>query len=186
MFPNALIYCFEPSRTAYRRLLENLSLNDCRNVHSFNCAVAANSGFLDFYEPEGHLTNGSLDESFARIFSDSVQSAKVAALGGAEVSELIPGGKRVLLKIDVEGAEPIVLQSLSPFIARERPDIVMEVLPATVEALNRIDTLRTYSLYQLESEGPLRRDFFVAGENRDYALTQCVGDSGDFRVPCRS
>jgi FkbM family methyltransferase len=184
MFPNALIYCFEPSRTAYRRLLENLSLNDCRNVHAFNCAVAAKSGFLDFYEPEGHLTNGSLDESFARMFSDSVQSAKVATIGGAEVSQLIPPGKRVLLKIDVEGAEPIVLQSLSPFITRERPDILMEVLPATVEALNRIDALSAYRLYQLEPNGPCRRDFFVVGENRDYALTPRLGDAGDFGVAC--
>ena len=168
--PAAHIYCFEPSRTAYGRLLENLALNDCENVLPFNCAVADQTGFLDFHEPDGHLTNGSLDASFARIFSDLVKSTKVASISGKEVMQLIPKGKKVLVKIDVEGAEPIVLDSLEQLIARDRPDIVIEVLSPTVDALNRIKWLRAYRFFQLDSDGPHERDSFVVGENRDYAL----------------
>jgi FkbM family methyltransferase len=170
MWPACRISCFEPSRTAYRRLVENLALNDCRNVYPFNCAVASQTGFLEFHEPAGHLINGSLDRSFAQMFADSIDSTKVVAISGTEIAQLIPTGKRVLLKIDVEGAEPEVLGSLASFIAAERPDILIEVLPPTVDALNRIDVLRPYRFYQLDSDGPQQRDCFVAGKNRDYAL----------------
>lgn len=170
LWPAASVYCFEPSRTAFARLLQNLSMNGCENVYPFNLAVASQTGFLEFYEPEGHLTNGSLDHSFAGIFSDSIKSTKVASVSGSQIAQLMPKGTRALLKIDVEGAEPIVLASLKHLIISERPDILIEVLRPTVDALNSIDWLRGYRYYQLDSSGPQERDSFTAGNNRDYAL----------------
>jgi len=170
IFPNAKLYCFEPSRAAYRRLLDNLALNSCPHVYPFNCAVSAQTEFMDFYEPEGHLTNGSLDRSFAQVFASSIKATKVVSLNGAKISELIPVGQSVLLKIDVEGCEPVVLNSLERFIMAEKPDILIEVLSPTVDALNRIDVLRAYRFYELDPDGPRERDSFVAGASRDYAL----------------
>jgi FkbM family methyltransferase len=170
LWPRSRIFCFEPSRAAYLRLLENLSLNKCSNVFPFNCAVAGQTGFVDFYEPDGHLTNGSLDRSFAGLFSDSIASNKVFAIGGAEIAELAAPGKKVLLKIDVEGAEPIVVRSLELFIKVHAPDIVIEVLAPTIDELNRIDTLSNYRFYQLDYDGAIESPSFTAGRCRDYAL----------------
>ena len=53
------VIAFEPSREAYGRLLSNLRANGTTMVVPFNAAVGVSSGFQMFYEPEGHLTNGS-------------------------------------------------------------------------------------------------------------------------------
>ena len=176
-WPGARVYSFEPSGKAYLRLMENLTLNDCGNVRAFNCAVAAQTGLLDFYEPEGHLTNGSLDQSFARIFAGSVRSTKVPGISGTQIAQLLPKGKRVLFKIDVEGSEPTVLGSLEQIIRSERPDILIEVLEPTVDALNRIRWLSGYRYYQLEADGPHERDIFTAGKSRDYALVPSTAEA---------
>src|SRR5205809_2079150 len=130
MFPSVNVYSFEPSRVAYQRLLENLANNRCANVVPFNCAIASEAGFLDFHEPAGHLTNGSLDRSFARRFAEDVRTTKVATMGGLEIQQLCRESKRLLLKIDVEGAEPTVVRALRPLIVSSLPDVVIEVLPS--------------------------------------------------------
>ena len=55
-------------------------------------------------------------------------------------------------------------------IAAARPDILIEVLPQTVDALNEQAMFTSYHLYQLDPGGPRERRTFVAGQNRDYAL----------------
>jgi hypothetical protein len=127
---------------------------------------------LDFYEPAGHLTNGSLDRSFAAMFSEDVSRTRVPSVGGAEIDRLCSGGKRVLLKIDVEGAEPEVIQALESIIVSSLPDIVIEVLPGVASDLNEISWLKSYHLLHLTPDGPLERDVFIGAPRggRDYAL----------------
>jgi hypothetical protein len=62
------VIAFEPSREAYGRLLSNLSERRDHVVMPFNAAVGVSSGFQMFYEPEGHLTNGSFLKKFSEIF----------------------------------------------------------------------------------------------------------------------
>jgi len=170
MWPSSRIYSFEPARTAYSRLTENLTINGCANVRAFNCAVGAESGIVSFYEPAGHLTNGSLDGSFARIFNSQVAESKVLSIRSSDLERLIPQGSRVLIKIDVEGAESLVIRSMLGLLQRFQPDLIVEVLPGTDDELNRIPELRGYRLFHLQSKGPVARERFVAGEGRDYAL----------------
>jgi FkbM family methyltransferase len=166
------VYAFEPSFEAYSCLLENLNANKLRNVVPFNCAVCDRSGFVDFFEPAGHRTNGSLYRDFASMFSDKVQIRKVIAINAARVADLFVSSGHNLLKIDVEGAEPIVLGSLGAVIQSFRPDILIEVLNSTEDALNaiRIPERYGYSLYHITREGLLKRDKFHAAECRDYCL----------------
>lgn len=171
LWPTASIYAFEPSRLAYARLLQNLALNACENVFPFNSAVACRTGLGDFYEPEGHLTNGSLHPQFAAIFAERVSRVKAIFLNGCELVELIGNVRTTLLKVDVEGSEPEVIRSLEPLITSIRPDIVIEVLDATAEELNRIQFLRDgYSLFHLTNDGPVAEDAFVPGKARNYGL----------------
>jgi FkbM family methyltransferase len=170
IWPGARIYSFEPSRTAYRRLLQNLECNDCKNVCAVNSAVSSESGLVDFYEPQGHLANGSLDRNFAARFANYVAATKVVAINGCELKKLFHGGQRALIKIDVEGMEPAVLRMLQPILASERPDIVIEVLETVAGELNALEFLCTYRFLHLTPDGPAERQEFIAGEHRDYAL----------------
>jgi FkbM family methyltransferase len=143
-YPRASIYAFEPSAEAYGRLLTNMALNEGavnvgRHATAFNCAVSDSTTFVDFFEPAGHLTNGSLDASFAGQFSETVVKRKVLAIDAQSLAPLFSG--RTLVKIDVEGAEPRILKAMAGLLRERRPDLLIEVLESTEAALNQLDFL---------------------------------------------
>jgi FkbM family methyltransferase len=174
------VYCFEPSALAFTRLLENLAANDAQNVFAVPAAVADSAGLARFYEPVGHLTNGSMVESFAAIFSDQVRSTLVPTVTGDTVHSLIAVNARVLIKIDVEGAEMIVLNSLRGLIDAKRPDVVLEVLPMFVDALNEFAWPTGYRKYAITRSGLVARDRFLAdGDERDYLVTASNSRAAD-------
>jgi FkbM family methyltransferase len=169
---HARIYAFEPSQEAYRRLILNLHLNRCDNVQAFNCAVADTSGILDFFEPHGHLTNGSLSRAFAEQFSNRVSHSKVVAIDAMSLEQLFETEAHVLIKLDIEGEEPRVLKGMQALIQRYHPDLLIEVLESSAPQLNKMDFLvdGTYQLLHLTSAGPISASRFYAGQCRDYAL----------------
>jgi len=170
-FPQAAVYSFEPSRKVFSRLLANVAANDCPNLSVFNCAISSESGFLNFFEPAGHLTNGSLHASFASIFSPQVATTSVPVLAGCLIEPLF-AQPPFLVKLDVEGAEPEVLQSLQGLIGRHRPDLLIEALPTTEAALNDLAFLRdgSYHLFNIQPRGLVEQERFIAGQYRDYAV----------------
>jgi FkbM family methyltransferase len=167
------VYAFEPSRKAYARLLDNLALNGLSVVKTFNCAVSDQSGFVDFFEPEGHITNGSFDRNFAALFSPQIHRTSVLAITGEVLEQLVSPDQRLLIKIDVEGAEPKVLRSIARLVRRCAPDLLVEVLSPVVVDLNRIEWLLdgSYQLFHLTAEGPVKRTLFTPTDSRDYFLT---------------
>jgi FkbM family methyltransferase len=171
--PAGRVYAFEPSRQAYERLLQNLAANSSDNVLAFNCAVADETTFLPFFEPEGHLTNGSLVSGFASQFSRIVSSVPVLVLDGGLIERLLEKGLKVLLKIDVEGSEARVLRSLERFIRSGSPDIVIEVLADFEAELDELGFLREvgYVFFNLTPHGALLQPTIKATRYRDYFLT---------------
>lgn len=167
------IYSFEPAREAYRRLLNNIKVNNMSTQNIFNAAVSDQSGIRDFFEPEGHLTNGTFDEEFAKIFSVRVAKTHVLSIAAEDIVQLIKKNGTTLLKLDVEGAEVNILKALERFIEERRPDIMLEVLPKYENELNQISFLsRLYTLSLIARDGELiTKDKFQADSRfRDYFL----------------
>jgi FkbM family methyltransferase len=170
-FPDAMVYAFEPSRAVFFRLLTNVDLNPCPNLSVFNCAIFSQSGFLDFHEPDGHLPNGSLDASFASLFSRQIVSTPVPVLAASAMEPFFDRSP-ILVKIDAEGAEPEVLRSLAKLIERHRPDLLIEVLPVTEQALNEFGFVRdgSYRLFSVRPEGLVAEQRFTSTMWRNYVL----------------
>lgn len=166
------VYAFEPSRKAYARLLQNLSANNLSNVSSFNVAVGAETGFANFHEPEGHLTNGSLVSNFASQFSSKVKVARVLVLDAASLIDLIEGQLRVLVKIDVEGFEAPLLKAIAPFLQKVKPDVLLEVLPefeAAIEEAVR-EAAPDYQRFAITPQGLQPQETLRAIGGRDCFL----------------
>jgi len=163
------VFAFEPSREAYRRLWGNLQLNGLTNVHTFNCAVASESGLLTFFEPEGHLTNGSLYSHFAGIFSPSLKSYPVFAVAAEDLGSLIEDASRVLIKIDAEGAEAVILKGLSEVIQRFRPTLIIEVV-GTFDAEIRRVIPNGYELHNITDSGLKSVQTLTSNAFRDWVL----------------
>jgi len=153
-FSSASVYAFEPSRKAFSRLLTNVAANDPSNLCVFNCAIFSEAGFLSFHEPAGHLTNGPLNPSFAATFSQQVVTTPAPVLAASAMEQFF-ARPPVLIKVDVEGAEPELLRSLEPLVARHRPDLLIEVLPVTAAALNDLRFVQdgSYRLFHIRPEG---------------------------------
>jgi FkbM family methyltransferase len=168
------VFAFEPSATAFRRLLQNLSENKVA-VHAMQRAVAENAGVVAFYEPSGHLTNGSLRPDFASIFSSDVSVNTVQAINGDGIAEIVGIPGRTLLKIDVEGAEPEVLRSLRAFIETNKPDILIEVLSTFLSELQTVDFLDTigYRYYAFQRGALVERSGFDAENGLRDMILRC-------------
>lgn len=165
------IVSFEPSLEAFRRLLANLEANEATFVQPFRAAVADVSGFRNFFEPRNHLTNGSLIESFAQIFSDDVDRRLVSTHGVADLEFFFGAQQKLLLKLDVEGYEAELLCALQDIIVRYRPDLIIEVLPGTPAEVEAMPWMATYQRYLIAPGGPQRRSKLTADkEYRDWLL----------------
>lgn len=107
---NAEIHCFEPSKTAFKSLVERLSK---KNVYNHKLALSDSSGpqplFYDF-AGSGWASLSKRDLSYTDIVFESSEMVDVDTLDNwVKRNQIYPN----LLKIDVEGFELEVLKGAS-------------------------------------------------------------------------
>ena len=98
------IYCFEPALDNYRILLDNVKLNNLENVFSFNTAVSKQDGNIPLYLND--------DASGHSVFLKSSNSIQVESMTLQKIFDLNNIKKCNLLKLDCEGSEYEIINSL--------------------------------------------------------------------------
>ncbi|MEK7403980.1 MAG: FkbM family methyltransferase [Acidobacteriota bacterium] len=136
-----MIHAFEPHPVVHSMLISNLSVNGCDNVKPWKAALGSATGTASLYhsaEPGSH----SLFESN----SGERYSVKVLPLDEAV------GNDRVdLVKLDLEGCEPLALQGMHSILARRsKPILMMEFCSSW---LKRASVSPSDILELLESRG---------------------------------
>lgn len=165
------VVSFEPAPEAYRRLIANLAANEARHVSAYQAAVGDRSGLQAFYEPVGHLTNGSLLREFSEIFTGEIDETVAIVVAAPELERWMAKAARILVKVDVEGFEPELLTALRPLLLRHRPDLLIEVLPFTLDKLNDDPIVVGYEKYLILPAGLEKADAFHAShQHRDWLL----------------
>jgi FkbM family methyltransferase len=169
--PSQTIVSFEPAAEPFRRLQRNLEANGAR-VIAFQAAVGATAGLRDFYEPVGHLTNGSFVREFAAHFAGQLERTTVVVVAAADLEKWLVSAQKALIKIDVEGYEPELLAALGPLLEMYRPDLLIEVMPGTAGPLQADATLARYERFLL-TRGGLQAEttFFFSPSYFDWFLT---------------
>jgi FkbM family methyltransferase len=160
------IFSFEPAREPYRRLLMNLRANACDKVTTFPLAIGEKTGFQVFFEPEGHLVNGSFSKEFASLFSSRVMETPVIVLDARALEFVFERSSKLLIKIDAENYEPLILRALSELIIKYRPDIILEVLAPVADAIETSPCLGIYDRFLITTEGP--KQFAKIEASADY------------------
>jgi FkbM family methyltransferase len=97
------VYAFEPVPAAFDRLSRNISLNNCKNVRAFQCAVSNKRARLRIFESkisDGHDSIVRRSEHDKSIFVDAVTLDETVE----------PSVRNVVMKVDAEGSEMAVLQ----------------------------------------------------------------------------
>lgn len=115
--PDATIFAFEPLAENVRYLKRNLKLNQITNCTVFETAVGNNEAAISM-EQEGPWAWVSTDASASGSIPTTTIDAIAATYYANEAIDLI--------KIDVEGFEPKVLEGAMKTLQRCRPLIYME------------------------------------------------------------
>lgn len=120
------VISFEPAGETFRRLEENISLNGLRNVRCRRAAVDAECGVLELHT--------GVKSAFATAHMKDVQGNDgsvevVECLTLARVFEEYRIDRINLLKLDCEGSEHGIIESLTPDLAARIDQIAMEVHP---------------------------------------------------------
>jgi FkbM family methyltransferase len=106
LYPDAQIIGFEPERKTYITLEKNVLLNGLGDVEVHNKAVSDKDGIITFYtDPavSGSLMTSIMDSRATGTRQD-VESVRLSSYITREVD---------LLKLDIEGAEMLVLEELA-------------------------------------------------------------------------
>lgn len=152
--PGGRVLSFEPVPSMHKRLLENIALNDMNNVAVHVAALSNAEGVLPLFEgPEGHKGISSL-----RHIDNSAATIEVKTLPLDSFGDTLSTLK--LVKIDVEGAEQLVLEGMTNILHKYHPYLVIEItdnyLRAFGHTATRLASFLTefgYRMYKIGSEG---------------------------------
>lgn len=168
--PSAQVHAFEVVPLVAEAARDNVAANDLADrvtIHSHGVGkdgdtvlIAEGSGgsaLPDFYSTKLHFSDG---------VPVGVQSLDTIV---AEIDTPSPA----VVKIDVEGAEDVVLEHAQAFLATHRPEILCEILPeANVAAVQGALAPHGYRFYRVE-RGALRAqaDLVPNDEFRDWLFS---------------
>ncbi|MFC0406737.1 FkbM family methyltransferase [Roseomonas elaeocarpi] len=133
--PRGRVHAVEASPGIFRRLERNLRANGASNVHAYNMAATAEAGPVTVFLHDDTNLGGTtiVAEEAARN-----GARREATVEGRPLAQIVPDEEIAaarLIKIDVEGAEWMVLQGMKDVLPRLRADaeVLVEVKPAALE-----------------------------------------------------
>lgn len=107
------VYCFEPIRATYQCLMSNCSVFDDTRVETFNFGISNRTGSVKFSIPKDWTHNGGGQiSSLTSTDSDFFHHEFCAVVDGEFVFNDSIWGDVDFLKIDIEGAERLVLEQI--------------------------------------------------------------------------
>lgn len=141
---NGKIYCFEPVKENFDLLESNLKINDIKNVVAINGAVSTITGVITIY-----LNN---DESGHSMYVKGEKQIQVKSFSLKDIFELYKIKKCNFIKIDCEGEEYKIIESLTDMcfekinkmcIEYHFADTKPELLQNMIKKLNSTYTIET-------------------------------------------
>ena len=125
------VLAFEPVDFFYNLLRENIGRNDYRNIDTFHYGLSNEVKQLPIFMGQ---TGAGEHEGLATIFQSNQRARFIQNIELKVLDEQLPllNLQRLdFMKIDVEGAEMLVLKGAQKTIERFRPHIMLEINPAT-------------------------------------------------------
>jgi FkbM family methyltransferase len=154
------VFALEPNRYVFSVLKENAKLNpDKTNIIPLPFAATPEDAEMEFQYSDSGFCNGGRFEGMSKwlhghAFKLKVQGRNLQSFLHANYPEVLP--KIRYIKIDTEGYEQVVLQSLTNLIAHSKPYLKVEVYrkledPAR-RALYSAIAAHGYQVYRIEDE----------------------------------
>jgi FkbM family methyltransferase len=151
------VFAFEPQRIIYQQLCGNVFMNGLDNVFAYQVAIGNEIGKVNFefpnYHDEGFVNFGDVavygDKSKASIACEKVNTDKLDSYSFNQVK---------VIKIDVQGFEPHVLDGAVQTIQKHRPFIFIEI---ENDSLNRFNYDEDMLVEKIQDLGYIVKRFQV-------------------------
>ena len=155
------VYCFEPDRTAYMHLLQNIGRNGIDNVLPFNLALAGADKKARLASPRGK----SGDSMTSLLVPDGKNSQEVLCLSWQTWYDSMTAPHIDFIKMDVEGGEYGLLPAMKDYLRDEMPCLYLSLHPHLLTEQVReermhlvIDILSPYRFYTDDTGAKHRLD----------------------------
>jgi FkbM family methyltransferase len=143
------VYAFEPEPRNFGLLTRNIAENGFTNVRSVNAAVSNRAGVVRLHLDDANFGAHSFEAGSVPTSSGrSVEVETVRLDDFADEARAFEAG--VLVKVDVQGAEALVVEGGRRLLAHPRITVLMEIWP---EALARAQADAARLLADLEGLG---------------------------------
>lgn len=144
--PSGRVFAFEPEPRNFELLTRNVAENGFTNVRLVNAAVSSTEGVMRLHLDDANFGAHSFEAGSVRTSSGrSVEVATVLLDGFADEARVFEAG--VLVKVDVQGAEALVVAGGRRILELPGTTALMEVWP---EALARAQADAARLLAELE------------------------------------
>lgn len=160
---DGLVLSFEPDPLRFKRLVENIKINDWKNVQAFQFAVSDVEG-------EGTIESG---ESFA------LENAKHAITVNTICLDSFLQTDPDIVKIDVEGAEVSILRGMKRILEKGKAKIICEVHPKqmtssrhNVTEIMDIIEMYEYKAYLIRDDGKTVSVSRISNEHAHYLFSK--------------
>ncbi len=170
--PGSRIWAFEPDPRAFQLLQRNVSRNRLENVTLFNAALADRDGTLPFY----------YDEAAPELLIMSVHQERLprnrSMVPCLKLSTAVPPGTLDLVKMDIEGAEGMVVAELA---ASGRMTDIHRLLLEYHHGIGSVPSRLGDFLTLLENNGfvySLQADYAAPGTFQDLFISAIRGTTG--------
>ncbi len=168
--PDLTVHAYEPNPYAYARLRVHKVINALDNIVEHQVAIGPEDGMAGFgwvVKPGGNIASGGGFSHYHKGVRKERLLVQVVNLDRSGIAPTL--GARPLVKIDVEGAEGIVIDAMKETIGL-RPDMILETFnKETCDALNAQFLPLGYRVYRIrEKAGALDlADGLVAADMND-------------------
>lgn len=160
--PTGRVLALEPNRHVYKILEQNAALNGARTrIDCRCCAATPEEGTFIFHYGDASFCNGGADDSrrwnpFRKKFPLEVEGRNLLRMLRNEYAERLP--RLSYVKVDAEGFDCQILESILPILRERRPVVRTEVF-------KRLSTGERYALYDLLASAGYELHRYKAGAN---------------------
>lgn len=134
MAKDGLVIAYEPQPKTFRTLVKNIFQNNIKNIIPLNLALARSAEVAEFYVMSDDAYSSLIDTGRKEL----TEKVKVLC---TTVDGLLSDIRVGFVKIDVEGLELNVLQSMSGLIQICHPVIFCEIYKGKIDSNNPDDTI---------------------------------------------
>ena len=119
------VIAIEPDAANFRQLTHNIALNRLTNVTALNIALGATDGLATLYLAEVGLFSSMFPSVNGQPVTGMQTTVPMMTLRSLMTEQGVAHCK--YLKLDCEGAEHLIVEAMSPDLARRIPQITVEI-----------------------------------------------------------